>query len=347
MAREIVALSPEKLEILEFEDPVPQANQVLIVAEHGAAKHGTEMAGIKGYGERGRFDSELRLHLNDDPTPSPETSSGKGKRVGNMIVGIVREVGSEVTSFRVGERIAAHSPFRDLTAAAEDKCRRLEQGVTWQDAVCLDPAEFALAAVRDGQVRIRDAVAVFGLGAIGLMVIQIAKLSGAHPILGIDPLANRREAAKACGADAVIDPISDDAGLLLKKKTANRGVDVAIDYSGSVHAMQAALRGVAFGGNVVAGAFPPPYGAGLDLGAEAHMNRPNIIFTRACSEPNRDHPRWDEGRICDTCWRLFKEGKLSGEPIVSPIVPFEEIVNEYPKIMSDPGSNIKLGCNFA
>ena len=118
---------------------------------------------------------------------------------------------------------------------------------------------------------------LFGLGAIGLMLIQLAKLSGAHPILGIDPLANRREAAKACGADAVIDPTSDDAGLLLKKKTANRGVDVAIDYSGSVHAMQAALRGVAFGGNVVAGAFPQGALRGsqlhLDLGAEAHMNR--------------------------------------------------------------------------
>ena len=55
---------------------------------------------------------------------------------------------------------------------------------------------------------------------------------------------------------------------------------------------------------------------------------------------------WDENRIFDTCKRLFREGKLSGEPIVDPVVPFEDLVTEYPKIMSDPGSNIKLGCSF-
>jgi len=88
---------------------------------------------------------------------------------------------------------------------------------------------------------------------------------------------------------------------------------------------------------VVAGAFPPPYEAGLDLGAEAHINRPNIIFSRACSEPNRDHPRWDEERLFENCKRLFREGKLTGKPIVTPIVPFEEMVTEYPKIVTDPG----------
>jgi threonine dehydrogenase-like Zn-dependent dehydrogenase len=212
--------------------------------------------------------------------------------------------------------------------------------------VCLDPADFALAAVRDGNIRVGDAVAVFGLGAIGLMAVQVAKLSGAYPVIGVDPLANRREAGVVCGADSVLDPANCDAGLELKKATDRRGVDVAIEYSGAASAMQAALRGVAFGGTVVAGAFPPPYGAGLDFGAEAHLNRPNIVFSRAVSEPNRDHPRWSEDRIFDMCWRLFEQGMLTGEPVVTPVVDFEELVTEYPKIVSDPGSNIKLGCRF-
>jgi threonine dehydrogenase-like Zn-dependent dehydrogenase len=143
-----------------------------------------------------------------------------------------------------------------------------------------------------------------------------------------------------------LDPTTCDAGVEIKKATGNRGADVVVEYSGNVHAMQAALRGVALGGNVVAGAFPPPYGPGLDLGAEAHYNRPNIIFTRAHSEPNRDHPRWDEPRIYSTCWQLLCEGKLTGEPIVDPVVSFEELVTEYPKIANDPGANIKLGARF-
>ena len=73
------------------------------------------------------------------------------------------------------------------------------------------------------------------------------------------------------------------------------------------------------------------------------MNTPNIIFSRACSEPNREHPRWDENRIYATCWRLIAEGKLSGEDIVSPVVRFEDLPTEYMKIATDPGANIKLG----
>ena len=341
MAREIVCLSPEKFEMREIADPVAGPAEVLIRSEYGAAKHGTEMAAVKGYGRRGRFDKELQLFVQDDSPSAPGNP-----RVGNMVVGKVEALGDGVDTLVIGDTVAAHSPFRDLTKCQAARCWKLDPEISWEDAVCLDPADFAMAAVRDGQVRVGDAVAVFGLGAIGLMVIQIAKLAGTYPIIGLDPLANRREAALVCGADIDIDPTAVDAGLEVKRATAHRGADVVVDYSGVVEALQAALRGVAFGGTVVAGAFPPPYGAGLDLGAEAHINRPNIVFSRACSEPNRDHPRWDEERLFENCMRLFREGKLTGKPIVTPIVPFEEMVTEYPKIVTDPGSNIKLGCRF-
>ncbi|MBK34956.1 MAG: hypothetical protein CME26_05430 [Gemmatimonadetes bacterium] len=54
MAREIVALSPDSLEIREVEDPVVDDGQVLIRSQQAAAKHGTETASVKGYGDRGR-----------------------------------------------------------------------------------------------------------------------------------------------------------------------------------------------------------------------------------------------------------------------------------------------------
>ena len=48
MAREIVCLSPEKFEMREIADPVAGPAEVLIRSEYGAAKHGTEMAAVKG-----------------------------------------------------------------------------------------------------------------------------------------------------------------------------------------------------------------------------------------------------------------------------------------------------------
>ena len=135
-------------------------------------------------------------------------------------------------------------------------------------------------------------------------------------------------------------------GLVIKQATQKRGADVCIEYSGHHLALQGALRAVAYGGTVVAGAWPGAYPAGLDLGAEAHMNRPQIIFSRACSEPNPDYPNWDEGRLFTVAWRLLASGALVTTAIVQPIVAFEDLLTEYPKIATQPADSIKLGVRF-
>ena len=230
---------------------------------------------------------------------------------------------------------------------AERSVRKLPDDMPWQAAVCLDPADFALGAVRDGHVRIGDAVAVFGMGAIGLMAVQLARLAGAHPVIAVEPIPLRRKVAAACGADLVLDPSDGDAGRAIKEATHKRGADVCIDYSGHHRALQAALRGVAYGATVVAGSWPGAYPAGLDLGAEAHFNRPRIVFSRACSEPNPDHPNWDEKRLFEVAWRLLCEGRLECEAVVQPLVEFDDLLEEYPRIASHPEDSVKLGVRFS
>jgi threonine dehydrogenase-like Zn-dependent dehydrogenase len=267
-------------------------------------------------------------------------------RLGNMCVGEIVEVGSEVSRLSIGEIVFGHGSFRE-EHVWPDSVRKLSPGVPWQSAVCLDPADFALGAVRDGHVRIGDAIAVFGLGAIGLMAVQIAQAAGANPVIAIEPIALRRQLALDCGADVVLDPTACDAGLEIKKATDGRGADVCIEYSGSHLALQAALRGVAYLGTVVAGAWPGAYPAGLDLGAEAHFNRPKLVFTRACSEPNPDHPNWNEERILNVAWHLLSSGALQSVPIVRPIVAFSDLLTEYPRIATHPEQNVKLGVRFS
>lgn len=341
MPKELLCIAPRKLELREYSEPPLQPEQVRIRNEFGAAKHGTEMALYKGIcDERGGIDPEYQV-FTKGKTMMPFPFA-----VGNMNVGTVTEVGAQVTKLAVGEKALAYGGFRETMTVAESACFKMPQGLSWKAAVCFDPLRFALLAVRDGHVRVGDAIAVFGLGAIGLVAVQVAKMSGASPVIAVDPLPNRRHAAEVCGADLVLDPTKCDAGLEIKKATGKRGVDVAIEYSGSHHALQAAIRGVAYGGNVVAGAWPAPYGAGLDLGAEAHWNVPNLIFSRECSYPNRDHPRWNKERNFAACWQLITSGKINAEPIVQPVVSFAEILKEFPKIESDPVSNIKLGVSF-
>lgn len=341
MARRLTCTGIRTLEYQEFTPPPLSPDEIRIQGLFGAAKHGTEMSFYKGYGlQRGSYDAARGVFVNDTPAnPYPF-------HIGNMVVGTVTEIGSLVTSFDVGDRALAYSGFATVTTATARNCWKLPNHVPWQSAVCIDPADFAFAAIRDGNVRIGDAVAVFSLGAIGLMAIQLLTLTGAHPIIAFDPIEARRKLASEFGATLVLDPLACDAGAEIRAATNRRGADVVIEYSGTRQAMQDALRGVAYGGTVVAGAFPPPYSAGLDFGAEAHVNIPNIVFSRACSEPNREHPRWNNDRIYAACIDLLCAGKLAGENIIFPVVGFDELANEYPKIADQPAATLKMGVSY-
>ena len=219
--------------------------------------------------------------------------------------------------------------------------------MTWQEAVCLDPATVALGGIRDGHVRLGDRVAVFGLGAIGLMAVQLARVAGAAWIAAIDPIAGRRAVAQETGADLVLDPSQVDAGLEIRRALGSgTGVDVSIETSGSARALHQAVRGLAFGGTVAALAWYNEFKGGLDLGREAHINRPTFVFTRAESEPHRDHPRWNNRRLADAAWEVLAAGRLNCDPVVQPIVAFENVVAAYREIDEHPERSVKLGVRF-
>lgn len=342
MPRELIAPAREQVAFRDYPSEPLGPDQIRVRSQFGAAKHGTEMAFYKGYGlPRGRYDQELGIFTGD-----AELQENFPALLGNMCIGEVVETGSAVTELRRGDRVFAHGGFRQEQVWRADRVRVLPEGVSWQAATCLDPTDFALGAVRDGHVRLGDAVAVFGMGAIGLMALQLARLAGAHPVIAVDPIPLRRAVARELGADLTLDPGAGDAGKEIRLATARRGADVCIEYSGHHRALQAALRGVCYLGTVVAGAFPGAYPAGLDLGAEAHFNRPNIVFSRACSEPNPDYPNWDEARLFEISWRLLCDGSLNCDPVVQPVVPFDDLVTEYPKIATAPEQNVKLGVRF-
>jgi threonine dehydrogenase-like Zn-dependent dehydrogenase len=318
------------------------SNQIRVRNTHGAEKHGTKVAFIHGHGnKRGQWDPEKQMFVPGGIVWEYPITTG------NMQVGVVEEIGADVTGYGKGDRVLYYGAFAETALIGAGEGWKLKADTSWKAATCFDPAAYALCALRDGNVRIGDAVAIFSLGAIGLMAVQLAKLAGCHPIIAIDPLANRLEVAKKTGADVVLNPIGTDVGKALREATGGRGVDAVIEYSGTMEALQAALRGVAFGGNIVMGGFPGPMKAGLDLGAEAHMNRPNIFFSRTESDPGRDHPRWDNNRVRATILRMILEHRIDGDAIVTPVLKFDdELAARYGEISSAPEKNIKLGVEY-
>lgn len=351
MLKQLVAVAPHKADILNYEDRPIQSNEVKVQVEFASPKHGSELAGFRGESPHmdEYYDEEWHTFL-----PRPESDQKGvnfgGWNLGNQWVGVITEVGSDVKDYQVGERVCGYGGVREthiVNAIDNFYLLKMPETMSWKSAVCFDPAQFALGGIRDAHVRAGDRVAVIGLGAIGQLAAQLAKIAGASYVAVIDPIEKRREVALRAGADEAFDPISQDVGLELKKATNKMGVDVVIETSANEFALQQALRGLAYGGTIAFVGWARPFRGGLDLGREAHFNNAKIVFSRACSEPNPDYPRWSWRRIEETCWKMLSEGVLNCEEIIEPVVSFEESAVGYERYVDQhPEKSVKLGVKF-
>ncbi|MDQ3780043.1 MAG: zinc-binding dehydrogenase [Chloroflexota bacterium] len=194
-------------------------------------------------------------------------------------------------------------------------------------------------------------------------------------MIAVDPIAMRRQVARALGADQVLDPAADDgdAGWAIRRLTgtspaadqaelasarllggyreeitdlSDRGVDVAIEVSGSTTALQQAIRATRFGGTICVLSYYGAEAAGLRLGEEFHINQLQLISARAQSLPLRDAPAWTLGRLVETAFAWLVSGRLQTSGIITPVVPFAESAAAYREIDEHPERSIKLGISF-
>lgn len=176
MPLELIADRPGHAILNEYDEPALEANQVRIKSLFSSVKHGTELRGFRADtpDASDRWDGELKLHRRGE-------SAGDAflRKLGNMCLGTITEVGDDVTALSVGDRVFGHMPIQETHTKAAESVKMAPDGVSRQAIMYWDPADFAVGAVRDGSVRLGDRVAVFGLGAIGLMVAQTARICGA------------------------------------------------------------------------------------------------------------------------------------------------------------------------
>ncbi len=334
----------DRFELAAYDLPPLGPRQVRGRTLLAAPKHGTEMRAWQRTAFRGRrWDPRLRLFLDqteDRPTAPPETVA-----VGNMAVIVVAEVGADVAGLCPGDRMYGYMPVRELQTVDADGLRPLG-ALRPEDAVCVDPAHVAFIAVRDGNVRIGDGVAVFGLGAIGLMTVQAARASGARRVIAVDPLASRRARALALGADLALDPAAGDTALAIKQATDLDGVDVALETSGADPALRDAIRCIRQCGTVVAVGWSKGDGRGLYLGEEFHINRPTLVASQHAEfwgNPSRDHPLWSPARARTACHELFGAGLFTSDGVLDPVVALSEAPAVLEAVIRDPGSVLKVG----
>jgi 2-desacetyl-2-hydroxyethyl bacteriochlorophyllide A dehydrogenase len=240
-ARQAVIVEPFQVAIREVDLPPPAGNQVLVATEVSTISAGTELAVYTG----------THQWLKDPTLPDWKFPF----RSGYSAAGKVVAVGSEVTSCRPGDRVS----YPGNHASAELLTVGHQRGRVWHmpDHLDMEKASVACvarfgmgAAIRAGLTLGRSA-AVLGLGVIGQFALRCLIAAGANPVVGIDAVAMRRAAARAAGADHVIDPTAGDVGEQLAQCLHQRGAEIVADATGVPDAVPVAMSLACDGGQVV------------------------------------------------------------------------------------------------
>lgn len=118
-------------------------------------------------------------------------------------------------------------------------------------------------------------LAVFGCGPAGAIMIALARLSGAAPIVAFDPQPRRRELALRVGADVALDPTDVDVAEQVAELTGGDGFAASIDAVGSARVLEQAVNLSARGGRILV--------FGVADASERASISPNEVYMRELS----------------------------------------------------------------
>jgi 2-desacetyl-2-hydroxyethyl bacteriochlorophyllide A dehydrogenase len=234
------------------------------------------------------------LHLVDGSVPLYKPPAV----LGHELAGTVVAVGPEVRTLAVGDHVAvdpslpcgacffcrealpymcpnratAFGGFAEFHTVPEQCAYRLPAGLPLEHGAMAEPLSCCLHALELGSPRVGGTIAIIGAGTIGLLILQVAKRSGATLVAVSEPNPDRRRLASRLGADLAIDPSAEDPGERLRHATGGIGVDLAFEAVGSSETAQAAIALPRRGGTVVL--------MGVAPGSAEIVLRPYDLFER-------------------------------------------------------------------
>ena len=261
--------------------------------------------------------------------------------IGHEFAGEVVEVGSDVHTVKVGDRVSSESHIAcnncqvcregNRHVCPNTRCIGVHQGgcfaeyiaipeeiafvyndpaLPWEQLALMEPFGVSVHGITDIPLATKS-VAIIGAGPLGQMGILIAKKTGAANIIVLEPNAERAALAKKLGADVVIDPIAEDPVAAVRALTDGYGPHVAVDFSGSMAGLTAAMQYLRPEGQLTCVPLPDkPVSVSIsDFGY------------RGCSirgiAGRRMYENWEEIR------GLLRQG-IDLSPIVTHVLPLEE-----------------------
>ncbi len=262
-------------------------------------------------------------------------------------VGEVTEVGPAVARVAPGDIVWGTWRHRTEHVAPEDwaAARILPPGTDPRLGIFSHIGSIALNAILDADLHLEETVAVFGQGVPGLMVTELAALSGAT-VIAVDRLPSRLDRARAHGAAHVVNGAEEDAALRIKALTDGRGADVSIEIAGSSAALHEAIRATAYGSRVVVSGFLTGEARGLRLGEEFHHNRIELRCSQISGvAPHLAH-RWSRERLGRTVMDLLAQGRVDWGRLISHTLPASRAQEAFEMLRDRPEDCLQVVLDF-
>jgi 2-desacetyl-2-hydroxyethyl bacteriochlorophyllide A dehydrogenase len=201
--------------------------------------------------------------------------------MGHEASGVIEEIGPDVTSVKPGDRVVINPIIACGTCdccgrGQRNLCRRaglmgrempgsiaehlvLPESYLHPFPQHLSPVAATLietlATVRHAQERAHvgagDSVVVLGQGAAGLLHTQLARLSGAAPVIAVSRSAGKLAMARRIGADHVVDGSTVDVVAAVLEATGGQGADVVVDAAGAPELIGRAIAMLRPGGRLL------------------------------------------------------------------------------------------------
>lgn len=172
------------------------------------------------------------------------------------------------------------------------------------------------AVVNTAKVQVGDNVIVFGLGGIGLNVLQGARIAGAARILAVDTQRAKLDLASDLGATDLLEVVPGEDLAAAIRERVPRGVDYAFEVIGLTGVVREAFDATRTGGTTVMVGAPPP---GTEVTLDSRMlfaDRKLLGCTGGGNVPARDIPR---------IMQLYQQGSLNLEKLVSQRLPLDRV----------------------
>ena len=282
--------------------------------------------------------------------------------IGHEVAGKVIEVGADVSQVQVGDRVAVEpviacgachfcrrgayhlctqisfqyragqGGFTPYFVAHENWVHRLPPHLSYSEGALLEPLSVALHAVTKAGPRFGQSSAIFGAGAIGLLILLLTRSAGGGQTFVIDIQEFRLCKARELGASAVFNNLDGDAVIEILDCTGQRGVDISFEAVGLEVTLLQCLRALRKGGTaVLVGLFEDPT---FTLPA-------NIFVQKEITLTGSQGYNWD----FQAAIQLLEQGRLDLAPLVTHEFPLADIQQAFDLLMDPQAEAIKVAIN--